>query len=293
MKHACLGYQGGVCAWPRGRALGGTSVINYLIYTRGNRRDFDNWEKLGNTGWSYRDVLPYFKKSENVKIPSLRTSPYHGTSGPVDNDHASYISPLFTSFIEAGKNMGYRHNDPNGASQLGFSLAQATLRNGKRVSAAKAYLRPVADRPNLHISMNSWVTKILIDPHSKVAYGVEFVKNRKKYQIRAKKEVILSAGSIASPQLLLLSGVGPRAHLEDMDIPVIQDLKVGYNLQDHPQLSGLTFTVDKPVTLLERDFRDPLIPLDYFLRGKGPLTVPGGAEGIAFIKTNTSFNREY
>ena len=188
--------------------------------------------------------------------------------------------------------MGYRHTDPNGASQLGFSLAQATLRDGKRCSAAKAYLKSVvADRRNLHISMNSWVTKILIDPQTKVAYGVEFLKNKKKYFIRAKKEVILSAGTIASPQLLMLSGIGPKEHLKEMGIPVIKDLKVGYNLQDHPQLSGLTFTVEKPVTLLERDFHDPLIPLEYFLRGKGPLTVPGGAEGIAFIKTNTTFNR--
>jgi choline dehydrogenase-like flavoprotein len=162
---------------------------------------------LGNYGWSYDDVLPYFIKTENVKIPSLRNSPFRGKSGYLDIEHAPHTSPLHESFRRAGFELGYNYNDPNAEQQLGFSLAQATMRKGRRLSAAKAYLRSVAaQRPNLHISMASWVTKIVIDPFTKMALGVEFVKNRKRYFIKAKKEVILSAGTIGSAQLLLLSG---------------------------------------------------------------------------------------
>lgn len=186
--------------------LGGTSVLNFMIYTRGNRRDYDNWSYLGNNGWSYDEVLPYFIKTENVKIPHLRNSPYRGRNGYLDVEHSPNTSPLHQSFAEAGREMGYNYNDPNGPEQLGFSLAQATMRDGKRCSAAKAYIRSVIHRKNLHISLKSWVTKVVIDPFTKAAIGVEFVKNRRTYFIRARKEVILSAGTIGSAQLLLLSG---------------------------------------------------------------------------------------
>lgn len=137
----------------------------------------------------------------------MRHSPYRGKTGYLDIEHAPYISPLHASFREAGYELGYEYNDPNGEKLLGFSLAQATMRNGRRLSAAKAYLRSVASkRKNLHISMGSWVTKVVIDPFTKQALGVEFIKNKKRYFIKAKKEVILSAGTIGSAQLLLLSG---------------------------------------------------------------------------------------
>jgi choline dehydrogenase-like flavoprotein len=234
--------------------------------------------------------LPYFKKLENVKIPSLRNSPYRGFNGPLDIEQSSYVSPLHASFREAGREMGYEYNDPNGPKQLGFSLAQATMRNGRRCSAAKAYLRSVAaSRPNLHISMSSRVTRIVIDPFTKRAIGVEFIKNKKRYMIKAKKEVILSAGTIGSAQLLLLSGVGPKEDLEKLDIPVYSNLRVGYNLQDHVSLSGLTFLVNQPVTVVESEVRRPRYFLDYTLFNRGPLTLPAGAEGIAFVKTNLTF----
>lgn len=143
-----------------------------------------------------------------MKIPSLRYSPYRGRSGYLDIEHAGFVSPLHASFREAGYELGYNYNDPNGENLLGFSLAQATMRNGRRLSAAKAYLRSVASkRNNLHISMGSRVTKVIIDPFTKQTLGVEFIKNRKTYFIKAKKEVILSAGTIGSAQILLLSGV--------------------------------------------------------------------------------------
>lgn len=281
----------GVCNWPKGRVLGGTSVLNFLIYTRGNRRDYDRWEQLGNYGWSYQDVLPYFIKTENVKVPSLRNSPYRGTGGYLDVEQAPFVSKLHSSFIDAGREMGYDYNDPNGANQLGFSLAQATMRNGRRCSAAKAYLRPIAkQRENLHISMKSWATRIIIDPFTKAAIGVEFMKNKKRHMIKARKEVILSAGTIGSAQLLLLSGVGPREDLEQLNIPVYANRKVGYNLQDHVSLSALTFLVDQPVTVVEQEMvRRPRYLIDYTLFNRGPLTLPAGAEGIAFVKTNISY----
>lgn len=263
--------------------------MNFLLYTRGNRRDYDRWEELGNYGWSYRDVLPYFKRTENVKIPSLKNSPYRGTSGNLDVEHAAYVSKLHSSFADAGRELGYEYNDPNGDNQLGFSLAQATMRNGRRCSAAKAYLRPVSNRDNLHISMRSWVTKVIIDPFTKTAIGIEFYKNKKRYTIKARKEIILSAGTIGSAQLLLLSGVGPREDLEGLNIPVHANLKVGYNLHDHVSLSGLTFLVDQPVTVIEQELRRPRYLIDYTLFNRGPLTLPAGAEGIAFVKTNISF----
>ena len=136
--------------------------------------------------------------------------------------------------------------------------------------------------------MRSWVTKILIEPKTKIAYGVEFVKNRRKYKIRATKEVILSAGAIASPQLMMLSGVGPRKHLERHGIPVIQDLKVGYNLQDHLGASGLVFLVNQSITITESKVANPRNLVDFWLFGQGPFTSPGGAEGLAFLKVNNS-----
>uniref|UniRef100_A0AAG5CZR1 Glucose-methanol-choline oxidoreductase N-terminal domain-containing protein n=1 Tax=Anopheles atroparvus TaxID=41427 RepID=A0AAG5CZR1_ANOAO len=289
MDGACLGLKDGVCNWPKGRGLGGTSLINFLIYTRGHRRDYDGWEQAGNPGWGYQDVLKYFKKSERVNIPNLRSSPYRSTVGPVDVEESSFETPLLRRFIDAGKEWGYLENDSNGEIQLGFGKAQATMRNGRRCSAAKAYLVPAARRPNLDISMNSRVTKILIDPLTKVAYGVEFMKRKRRYVIRARKEVILAAGTIASPQLLMLSGVGPREHLQQVGIPVVQNLPVGYNLQDHLNLPGLVFPVNQPVTVRERDMRSPKFILDYFLFGRGPFTIPGGAEGVAFVKTNISY----
>lgn len=264
-------------------------MLNFLIYTRGNRRDYDQWEQLGNYGWSYKDVLPYFIKTENVKIPSLKRSVNRGTGGYLDIEHAPFVSKLHGSFIDAGREMGYDYNDPNGEKQLGFSLAQATMRDGRRCSAAKAYLRPVARRRNLHISLSSWVTKIVIDPFTKAAVGVEFVKNKKRFVLKARKEVILSAGTIGSAQILLLSGVGPREDLEKLQIPVHANLRVGYNLQDHVSLSGLTFLVDQPVTVVEQEMRRPRFLIDYTLFNRGPLTLPAGAEGIAFVKTNISF----
>lgn len=287
-KSACIYLEGGVCYWPKGRALGGTSVINYMVYNRGHADDYNRWAEAGNTGWSYREVLPYFRKTERIGIEEFKTSKYRGKKGYVDVQHPGYHSKLLDAFLDAGKDFGYNENDPNDEEMLGFSQIQATTRNGKRWSAAKAYLRPVKKRANLFISMRSWVTKILIDPNTKMAYGVEFVKNRQRYRVNATKEVILSAGSIASPQLLMLSGVGPVDHLTEFKIPVIQNSSVGYNLQDHIGLSGLAFLVNETITISESSVQSMSAIFNYYLLGRGPFTLPGGAEGLAFVKTPNS-----
>lgn len=293
METACLGLVGGRCHMPRGKALGGTSVINFLLYTRGNKRDFDEWEKKGNKGWGYREVLPYFKKSENCTLCSGIEPDYHGFRGPLSVENPKYSSPLLAAFLEAGRSFGYETFDPNGHRGLGFSGVQATMRNGARCSASKAFLKSVHHRNNLHISTGCRVTKILIDPRSRTAYGVEFLKDGKKFAVRAAKEVVLSAGSINTPQLLMLSGVGPKKDLEGLTIPVVSDLKVGYNLQDHMALSTLAFLVNESITVSDVGVQNPRDIFDYVVNGRGPFTLPGGAEGLAFVRSKYNTLDDY
>jgi choline dehydrogenase-like flavoprotein len=288
--NACLGMKNGVCTWPKGKVLGGTSVLNFMIHTKGHKRDYDNWSYLGNTGWSYEEVLPYFMKTENVHVPSLRNQKYRGKSGYLDVDYPKYMSPLLNSFAQAGRDLGYPYRDPNNdlSEMLGFSRVQANTRKGRRASASKTYIRSILKRNNLDISLNSRVVRVVIDSKTKTAIGVEFIKNQKRYFVRAKREVILSAGSIASPQILMLSGIGPREHLEKFNIPVHSNLKVGYNLHDHQTFSGITFLVNQSVTITERELGNPRNGLNYMLNHEGPFTLPSGVEGVSFIKTNHS-----
>ncbi|XP_066256764.1 glucose dehydrogenase [FAD, quinone]-like [Euwallacea similis] len=285
LKTACLGHVEERCNMARGKGLGGTSILNFMIYSRGNKEDFNMWEKMGNAGWSYPEVLPYFIKSENCSIYENIDEQFHGRSGYLYVETPQYESPFLERFIKAGKDLGYENVDLNGNSGLGFGKVQATLKNGRRCSASKAFLRPVAHRPNLHISIHSRVTKILIDPIQKWAYGVQFTKDKLKYTILAKKEVILSAGAINSAQLLMLSGVGPKEHLKNLGIEVLADLPVGYNFQDHLAMSAIPIFVNESVTISDLSVQNPRDVFNYLARGKGPFTVPGGAEALAFLKT--------
>lgn len=267
-----------------------------MVFNRGHPNDYNLWSALGNKGWSYDEVLPYFKKMERIGagIEKKYASPYRGRKGYLDIQYSKHRTKLLDAFFDTGRQMGYEENDPNAEKMLGFSRIQGTLRNGRRCSAAKAYIRPIIDkRSNLHVSTQSWVTKILINSETKTAFGVEFLHNRKKYRVRAGKEVIVSAGAIASPQLLMLSGVGPEEHLMKFKIPVIKNLSVGYNLQDHVGLSGLAFLVNESITVTESNVQRPSNLLNYLLFGRGPFSMPGGAEGMAFIKTPNSKLRKF
>lgn len=288
---SCLAMNEKRCNWHRGKGMGGTSIINYMVYSRGSRVDYDNWERLGNKGWSYKNVLPYFLKSEDVAVIQLKSSPFHATGGYLTVDRPHWSTPLAGAFIDALKQAGYDFNDNNNPNPIGVFPVLATSRNGARLSASKAYLRPISTRRNLHIGKQARVTKLLIDSISNQTFGVEFVKNKKRYVIRVKKEVILSAGTLNSPQLLMLSGIGPKEHLTELGIETIQDLKVGYNLQDHVSMGGLVFLINDTVSIVESRYQKPQYFLDYVLNGNGPLTMPGGAETIAFVKSK--FNHRY
>lgn len=282
---SCLGMNNNRCNWPRGKVLGGSSVLNYMLYVRGNRNDYDLWEKLGNTGWGYDSILPYFKKSEDNRNPYLSKTPYHGKGGFLTVQESPWHTPLVAAFVEAGTELGYDNRDVNGEFQEGFMIAQGTIRRGSRCSTAKAFLRPVRLRRNLHVAMHSHVTKIIMDTVNLQAVGVEFLRNGIRHRIGATKEVIMSAGAINTPQIMMLSGIGPQIHLEEIGIPVLKDLPVGENMQDHVGMGGMTWLVDKPVAIVQDRFNPATVTNQYVLNERGPMTTLGGVEGLAFVTT--------
>jgi choline dehydrogenase len=265
--------------WPRGKVLGGSSSINAMIYIRGHRSDYDGWRDQGNPGWGYEDVLPYFKKAENQERGA---SEYHGASGPLRVSDLRCVNPLSEAFIAAGEEAGYPRNpDFNGESQEGFGFYQVTQSNGKRHSAAAAFLRPAMSRPNLTVRTEAQVFGIYFE--GRRAAIVSFQHGGHSTQERAEREIILCAGAIGSPQLLMLSGVGPAAHLRAFDIPVVCDLPgVGQNLQDHP-CCGVVFECAQPVSLASAESLGNL--MRYLCFKKGPLT-SNVAEAGAFLRTS-------
>lgn len=290
----CMGMKGHRCKWPRGKVMGGSSVLNYMIATRGSPLDYDRWAELGNTGWAYKDVLKYFRKLENVQIPELRKDQkYRGTKGPVSIDYSAFHTPLATAFVKAGQELGYPLVDYNGEKLIGFSYIQGTMYKGYRMSSNRAYLVGKRRR-NLHVTKLSIVHRILIDKRNKRAVGVQFVKNSRRISVYASKEVILCAGAIGSPQLLMLSGIGPAEHLRQLGIDVIKDSRVGDNVMDHIVYGGLTFTVNQPVSILLYNMADITQPYakDFLLNQAGPLSISGGCEGIAFLDVDDPNNRD-
>jgi choline dehydrogenase len=264
--------------WPRGKVLGGSSSINAMIYTRGNRHDYDTWYELGNEGWGFVDVLPYFKKAQHQERGA---SEYHGVGGPLNVADLRSVNPLSQIFIEAGVEIGLpRSNDFNAETQEGVGLFQVTQKQGKRHSAADAYLKPVLNRPNLTVQTQAHATHLIIEETCIV--GIEYVQNGQPKQVRVNREVILSGGVINSPQLLMLSGIGPADHLRALGIEVVVDLPgVGHNLQDHlavPVASVCT----QPISLASAETMGNI--LTYVLFKKGPLSSNIGEAG-AFIKT--------
>lgn len=252
-----------------------------MVYVRGNKRDYDYWEEQGNPGWGYNDVLYYFKKSEDNRNPFLGRNPYHGTGGYLTVQEAPWRTPLSVAFVKAGMEMGYENRDINGESQTGFMLTQATIRRGSRCSTSKAFLRPVRLRKNLDITMHSQATRILFDKRRR-AHGVEFLRDGHLHRVYARKEVILSAGAINSPQLLMLSGIGPRDQMYAHNISQLVDLPVGYNLQDHVGLGGLTFVINEPITFTRQRFTSVSVGMEYIVNERGPMTTPG-VEGIFLV----------
>ncbi|XP_054156386.1 glucose dehydrogenase [FAD, quinone]-like [Oppia nitens] len=243
---SCFGLKGRQMAWPRGRVMGGSSVLNTMVYSRGNSRDYDQWAATGAPGWSWADLFPYFIKAEDNRDPSLVATGYHGQGGPLTVTNATYATKISKAFVRSGPFFGYPIGSTTGARQSVFDFPQRTIRNGKRLSMARAYLEPVANqRDNLHIFIRSFVTRILFNA-DKRASGVEFVRNGRKMVVRARREVILSAGAVMSPKILMLSGIGHRQHLNQLGIDCISDRPVGDNLMDHVA-SSITFSLNESV----------------------------------------------
>ncbi|XP_067015181.2 glucose dehydrogenase [FAD, quinone] [Anabrus simplex] len=285
LDSACKGFIEGRCNWPRGRVLGGSSTMNAMLYVCGNKWDYESWKEAGNPGWGYDDVLPYFKKSQDTRFKG-KQSP----GGPQTIEYFNNPEPAKEIILKAIKELGYKHlEDINIAEPIGFGDAPATIRRGKRCSAAKAYLTPIKDRPNVHVVKFGLVIKIFIDEDTKRGIGIQYIQGGEIRTIKASKEIILSAGSVNSPQLLMLSGIGPKEQLAALGIsPVIQNLPVGKNLQDHVIFMGTIFAINKsnpkpvpPIAALDELYR-------YLTRNSGMFASLGITDLVGFINTKES-----
>ncbi len=256
--------------WPRGKVLGGSSSINGMVYIRGQHEDFDMWRQMGNTGWSSTDVLPYFKRAEHQ---TRGPDEFHATGGPLCVSDVQEGHPICEAFIKACNEAGYKRNDDfNGKDQDGVGYHQTTISNGRRCSTAVGYLHPAMKRPNLRVVTHAHTQKVVFE--GKRATGVAYRQNGVDRVASARKEVILCAGAIGSPQILLLSGIGPQAHLAEMGIPVVHHLAgVGQNLQDHYS-AAIKLKCTQPITVndvMQSNLRKIKTGLDYIFFRKGAL----------------------
>lgn len=284
-KGSCRGYQDYRCAWPRGKTLGGCSSINAMFYVRGNHLDYDRWASYGNQGWSHKDVLQYFKKSEHFTgAITAENKDYRSTNGYLNVEEIPEIHVMENLIKEAVNELGIKSvADINGKSQMGVTKAPSTTKDGMRHSTARAFLSPIKDRKNLHVMKNALVTKILFKGNTNTVEGVVIRKDGKDIIVKATKEVIISAGAINTPQLLQLSGIGPGSHLRKMGIEVKADLPVGKNLQDHA-FAAFFFTLpgDKSAITLEsigKEFTS------YLATRKGPFATQSPHRMTTFINT--------
>ncbi len=262
-------------ALPRGKVLGGSSSINGLVYVRGQPEDYDYWRQLGNPGWGWQDVLPFFKYAED--FPEGDPA-WHGRGGPLGVSGPTFRMELMDAFVEAAEEAGIPHNpDYNGATQEGCGYFLLTIRNGRRASAARAYLRPARKRPNLEVRTEALTHRVLLE--GKRAVGVEYAQYGRVREARAAREVVICAGAVQSPLILMLSGIGPAEHLQEKGVEVRHDLPgVGQNLQDHFQ-ARCVYRCPLPVTLNDIGnslLRRGLVGVRWFLTRKGPLTVGAG-----------------
>lgn len=241
-----------------------------MMYVRGHAKDYNNWAAMGNTGWSWSEVLPYFIRSENNAEVDRVGNVYHGTGGPLNVERFPWQPPITGNILEAALERGYGlTEDLAGDNITGFTVAQTNSKDGVRVSSASAFLRPIRDRANLHVALNATATKILIQRFK--AVGVQYIQNGEMREAKSTREVIVSGGAIDSPKLLLLSGIGPKHHLESANIPVIKDLPgVGENLHNHVSYT-LSYTIDEP-NVYDLNWASAV---EYLSFQKGPMSSTG------------------
>lgn len=289
---SCKAMKNG-CYWPRGKLLGGSQALNGLIYLRGNDKDYKNWEKLGNPSWGWNDVLHYFKKSENQGVSHFlldEHAKYHQEGGEMKLNYLLSAEDIKDIFIEAGKEKGLGYvsdMNSNDGKGLGYSLLQANVFEGVRQTTFKEFINPVQNRTNLHIIKHAHVKRIDINNRGTVT-GVQFTyNNTQTFDVKSKKEVILSAGTIGTPQLLMLSGIGPGKQLKKLNIPLRKDLPVGRNLQDHVAVP-LFFILNKSTA--QGPAKDDIIDdiFSYAMHRTGPLGATGAGDMVALIDTKNS-----
>jgi choline dehydrogenase len=269
--------------WPSGKMLGGSSGVNVMMYVRGNRRDYDQWRDLGNTGWGYEDILKYFKKSEGANTKDF-VKKFHSNKGPLSVDNFPKENEIVELIVEAAKELGYPElDDCNNDKHFGFGTLKGTIGNGERWSTAKAFLNPIKERKNLHIIKNAQVKKLIVTS-DKLVRGVTFQLGERELSANTRKEVILSAGSVGSARILLNSGIGPSEHLKQLKVPITKNLPVGKNLQDHVSMI-FPITIDKS-TAQPQSLQQIADDFNLFLRHRtGPLTGVGTMNIMGFLNT--------
>ncbi|KAK5638305.1 hypothetical protein RI129_012600 [Pyrocoelia pectoralis] len=280
---ACLGLKTKLCGCPRGKALGGTTAINAMIYIRGNRKDYDQWAELGNTGWDYDSVLKYFKKFEDLKgVDDER----FGKGGELKMVRTECPHPMRKTLIESYKELGfgkYSEDHP-----IGYIDTFTNIIDGTRFNTAKAFLTPIKERKNLFVALNAQVGKLLVRTSDRTVEGVEVRIKNKILKLKSTKEVILSAGSVNSPQILMNSGIGPEKHLKNVGIPLVKHLHVGENLQDHMMFMGLLYSVQQNA-LTPRNQKTVLDDYyQYYMHREGPFARSGIENLIFFMDPKNS-----
>lgn len=270
--------------WPRGKVLGGSSSINGLVYVRGQRQDYDLWRQLGNVGWSYDDILPFFRKAEDQERGA---DDYHGEGGPLGVSNLRVEHPVHDAFVAGAQEAGYPYNaDFNGAEQEGVGTLQLTARGRRRCSTAVAYLNPARSRANLKVEVRAFVGKLVF--LGKRVVGLDYTKDGVRHSVRVRREIMLCGGTINSPQILQLSGIGPGQLLQSLGIPVAHDLPgVGENLQDHIAARMIYRCVDGTVTFNEVYHswaRRIFAAAQWAFAKRGPLMI-GAMPMALFVKT--------
>lgn len=287
-NNACFGAIDRKCFWPRGKTLGGSSSINAMFYVRGNKDDYNEWRNLGNEGWSYDEILPYFSKFEHIS-DDIDKFKYNGNRSYLHIERHQGNHFFSKVIIEAYKELGINESyNINSDTQIGISKTFATIKDGRRMSTARSFLTPAKDRSNLFVMKNTIVIKVILNQDNKIAIAVEIENSQGKNIICANREIILSAGAINTPKILMLSGFGPREHLESLGIKVIKDLYVGKNLQDHVVAHNFIQFSTHEIPYQSEDFS--VFMTEFITKKSGPLSNLGPFELISFVNI---FNMSY